>query len=325
MSTSQTKLKSYWNSPGGKHGTIIFLLVLGVLAYFIEPYLIKVVWNTVNFIIGASAVVVLWFIVTNRALRLRLITLWDLLMRMTTWHIFKIDPFIIAEDDIKFMEKERENMSDLSTQVGAQKEEIGSKLKDKQDTYNHLGQKGKVAERQGMNDELSDISLEMKDIQEYINALMPMYKDLAMADDFLAKAYKNTGRTVANAKRKLELSKDLYSSVTRTSRALGAVQRFFNGDPERNLMKEQAADMLRKDISMKLASMKKAVRISSEFMKSIDLEKATYQQEGIKMLENFDPDKVFELQLPNPTSAETIKVAGQVDTEYYSKLLDNVK
>ena len=40
------QVKSYWNRPGGKFGTIIGLGILGVIGYKLLPVLTAIVWNT---------------------------------------------------------------------------------------------------------------------------------------------------------------------------------------------------------------------------------------------------------------------------------------
>jgi hypothetical protein len=57
-------------------------------------------------------------------------------------------------------------------------------------------------------------------------------------------------------------------------------------------------------------------------MKSIDLENATYEVEGLKLLEAFDPDTELRLE---SSAAKTLPASrpgpGKVDTSYYNNLL----
>jgi hypothetical protein len=88
------------------------------------------------------------------------------------------------------------------------------------------------------------------------------------------------------------------------------------------MMVEQSMEYLKEDIAKKLGSMKKAISYSSDFMKSIDLENATYEVEGLKLLESFDPDT--ELRLVSSTAPKlpaTRPAPGKVDTAYYDDLL----
>jgi hypothetical protein len=74
-------------------------------------------------------------------------------------------------------------------------------------------------------------------------------------------------------------------------------------------------EFLKEDIASKLANMKKAISYSSDFMKSIDLDNATYEKEGLKMLDKFNPESSFKLAA---TSHARPVAAGSSD---YSDLL----
>ena len=64
-------------------------------------------------------------------------------------------------------------------------------------------------------------------------------------------------------------------------------------------------EFLKEDIAGKLANMKKAISYSSDFMKSIDLDNATYEKEGLKMLDKFNPDSEFKLAVSSRQSTGT--------------------
>ena len=49
------KLKSYWSRPGGKFGTVIGILGVIAVGYFVLPILTSVVWNTINFALACAA------------------------------------------------------------------------------------------------------------------------------------------------------------------------------------------------------------------------------------------------------------------------------
>ena len=63
------KLKSYWNRPGGKFGTLVALAGLGALGLFVLPILTTIVWNTINFgialVVGGVLVIVGVFVTTR--------------------------------------------------------------------------------------------------------------------------------------------------------------------------------------------------------------------------------------------------------------------
>lgn len=323
-SNADQKLKPYWERPGGKAGTLIGIGLLVVAGYYLLPILTTVVWNTVNFGIALVALGVFLYCVTNRKLRLSLMYLYEILMKKLVGIVIELDPFIIAEDDIKEMEKQRAKLYAQSVEVDGQKEQIEAKIGEKESEMRKLMSKAQAAKQNDMMPELGNATRQIARIQEYLKQLTPIRDNLAKISTYLTKVHKNSAYLIEDAKNELELKKDLYRSVTSGNKALTSALKIFEGDPEKKQMVEQSMEYLKEDIARKLGSMKKAISYSSDFMKSIDLENATYEVEGLKLLEAFDPDK--ELRLEGAASAAQHVPAerpdpGKVDTSYYNDLL----
>jgi hypothetical protein len=321
-SNAQEKLKSYWDRPGGKPGIFIGVGLLCIMAYYLIPILTTVVWNTINFGIALLALGVFLYCVTNRKLRLSLMYLYEILMKKLVGLVIELDPFVIAEDDIQDMEKQRAKLYEQSVEVEGQKEQIDLKIRDKEAEMNKLMSRAQAAKENNMMPELGNATRQIARVQEYIKQLTPIRDNLAKISDYLTKVHKNSAYLIEDAKNELELKKDLYRSVTSGNKALTSALKIFQGDPEKKQMVEQSMEYLKEDIARKLGSMKKAISYSSDFMKSIDLENATYEVEGLKLLESFDPDT--ELRLESST-APMVPVSrpdpGKVDTSYYNNLL----
>ena len=116
------KLKSYWERPGGKFGVLIGIGLLGAIAYYVLPILTIIVWNTTNFGIALASLGVFLYCITHRKLRLSFYYFYEILMKKLVGIVIELDPFIIAEDYIKDMEKQREKLYEQSIEVDAQKE-----------------------------------------------------------------------------------------------------------------------------------------------------------------------------------------------------------
>src|SRR3954463_3370210 len=116
------KLKSYWNRPGGKFGIIAGLGILVAIGYFVVPILTTVVWNTLNFSIAVTCLALFLYCITNRKLRLSFFYFYEILMKKLVGIVIELDPFIIAEDYINDMEKQREKLYNQSVEVQGQKE-----------------------------------------------------------------------------------------------------------------------------------------------------------------------------------------------------------
>jgi phage shock protein A len=292
----QEKLRAYWNRPGGKFGIIAGIGALVAIGYYVIPILTKVVWNTFNFGVALACLGILIYCLTHRKLRLSLYYFYEWLMRKLVGLVIQLDPFLIAEDYIQDMEQQREKLYKQTVEVEGQKEKIQLKITEKERELQKLMSKAQVAKEQNMLPELGNATRQIGRINEYIKQLSPIRDNLGRIGDYLTKIHKNSAYLIEDAKNELELKKDLYKSVTSGNKALTSAMKIFNGDPEKKLMVEQSMEYLKEDIATKLANMKKAISYSSDFMRSIDLDNATYEQEGLKMIEQFGSDDQFRLQ-----------------------------
>jgi phage shock protein A len=308
----QEKLRSYWNRPGGKFGIIAGIGALVAIGYYVIPILTQVVWNTFNFGVALACLGVLIYCLTHRKLRLSLYYFYEWLMRKLVGLVIQLDPFLIAEDYIQDMEEQREKLYKQTVDVEGQKEKIQLKITEKERELQKLMSKAQVAKEQNMLPELGNATRQIGRINEYIKQLSPIRDNLGRIGDYLTKIHKNSAYLIEDAKNELELKKDLYKSVTSGNKALTSAMKIFNGDPEKKLMVEQSMEYLKEDIATKLANMKKAISYSSDFMRSIDLDNATYEQEGLKMIEQFGNDEQFRLQ--HSTHSAPPQQGGSINT-----------
>ena len=301
--TSQTELKSYWNRPGGKFGIFAGIGILGLIGFYVLPILTTVVWNTVNFGIALSCLALFIYAITNRKLRLSLFYFYEILMKKLVGVVIELDPFIIAEDYLGDMVEQREKLYQQSIEVDAQKEKINLKIKEKKDEIKKLMTKAQVAKDKNLLPELGNATRQIGRLDEYIAQLTPIHDNLFRIGDYLTKIHKNSAYLIEDAKNELELKKDLYKSVTSGNQALNSALKIFKGDPEKKLLVEQSMEYLKEDIAGKLANMKKAIGYSADFMQSIDLDNATYEKEGLKLLESVNPDSGYKLTSATPITS----------------------
>lgn len=279
--------------------------ILTAIGYYVLPVLTAVVWNTFNFGVALACLGVFLYCITHRKFRMSLFYLYEILMKKLVGVVIELDPFIIAEDYISDMQEEREKLYKQATDVDAQKEKIHAKMREKEGEINKLMTKAQVAKEKGMMPELGNATRQIGRLKEYVQQLSPIFENLSRIGDYLTKVHKNSAYLIEDAKNELEVKKDLYKSVTSGNRALTSALKIFKGDPEKKMMVEQSMEFLKEDIAGKLANMKKAISYSSDFMKSIDLDNATYEKEGLKMLDKFNPDSEFKLTVSSRQSTGT--------------------
>jgi hypothetical protein len=306
------KLNSYWNRPGGKFGLLVAAGALVTIGYFLVPILTTVVWNALNLGIALVCLGLFLYAVTHRKLRLSFFYFYEIVMKKLVGLVIQMDPIIIAENYVGDMEEERERLYKQSIDVDTQKERIELKIKDKQTEINKLMLRAQTAKEKNMMPELTNATRQIGRLNEYIMQLTPIRDNLNRVGEYLTSIHKNSAYLIEDAKNEIELKKDLYRSVTSGNKALNSAMKIFKGDPEKKLQVEQSMEFLKDDIAGKLASIKKAISYSSDFMRSIDLDNATYEKEGLKLLEKFGDMKSSTSPAPVEKEVSSTTVVAEV-------------
>ena len=322
---SGDKLKSYWNRPGGKFGTVIGLAGLGVAAWYLLPILTTLAWDFTQCAIAGAIAFLTYMVLSNKKLWMSIFYLYEILMKKLVGVVIQLDPFIIAEDYISDIKKEREMLYNKTIEVNGQKEAIIAKIKEKNGLIQKEKDKAISAQRSGGTDAgmaIAACSRQIARLEQYVQQLTPIQISLTKVGDYLDKVYKNSAFMLDDMQADLDLKKDLYKSVTKGNNALKSAMAIFNGDAEKKMMVEQSMDYLKDDIATKLASMKQAINISSDFMKNIDLENGAYEVEGLRMLEEYKPEMfTHKSETGELVTIPSLQSVGTTNLSQYDKLL----
>jgi uncharacterized protein (DUF3084 family) len=327
---AEQKLGSLWSRPGGKFAVFIGLVGLGFLGFYLAPIITAIAWNMLSAGIACGCLAAFLFLVTNKRIRMTVMYFYEILMRSIWGLAFQTDPFILAEDEIKDMEKTREKVNDQFEIIDGQRQATDDSIAEKKKEIAYLADKAKAAQKNpSLAPEMNDALYKMKNAETFITSLTPIRDNLEKTGTFLQKVYKDSYYEIEQAKSDLYTKRSLYNAVTKGEKALSTALRLFQGDPEKKLMKDQAALFLKQDIANKTARMRNSLRITSDYMKSIDLEHATQEEGGLRMLDTYDLHNANRVALPTDASDAAKKhpvparQVGTVDTEYYDKLLEN--
>lgn len=292
---TQEKLKSYWNRPGGKFGTIALIGLLGAAGFYLIPILTTIVWNLVNFGIACACAAVLTYCLSHRTLRLSAFYFYEILMKGLVGLVWKIDPFVIADDLIKDMKKDREKLRTQLIDIDGEKERIAMKIAEKERDMQKQINQAKVQREQGNTMGVGNSMRQESRLRDFIRQLTPIKDSLEKVGNHLKKVYDSSKYLIEDAENELEIKKDLYVSVTKGNNGLQRALRLLDGDPEKKLLAAQSMEYLKNDIAGKVANIKLAMHTTSEFVAKIDLENATYEMEGLARLEQLTIDENFRL------------------------------
>lgn len=312
------KLKSYWNRPGGKFGTIVGLGLLGWIGWKVVPILTTIVWNYVNFGIAAAIALALTYALSHRSLRLSFFYLYEILMKKLVGVVITLDPFIIAADYIKDMVKDRAKLFAKLSDLEGQKESADNTSKEWERERAAETNIALRAREQGNIMAAENAERQVGRLTEFITNFAPLRNDLTKLSLRLQDIYNKSKYTIEDAEKELDAKKRYYNAMTTGRNAVFSALRIFEGDPQKKLLVAQSMDYLKDDLAAKRADMRLAMRVVDDFVEKIDLTNATYEAEGIKQIEQLAQDQNFKLNLTGtPTARPVVQAPAQ-----YADLLE---
>ena len=90
--------------------------------------------------------------------------------------------------------------------------------------------------------------------------------------------------TVDQVKVKEQERKAIRASHSAMSSAMSIIK----GDSDKRAMFDQAMEVIADDVSNKVGEMERFMEMSSDFMNSVDLQNGVFEEQGLKMLEEYE-------------------------------------
>lgn len=283
--------KSYWSKPEGKIGTIFGILALLGIGYFVLPYLTTILENWIHFAVTLAVAGALFYIlVIDRRIFMAAKYMYDWFIKNVFGLVWRLDPFLIAEDYINDIKKERQNLETQITNVSGQKEETLATIKEQNKEKEKQLNIAAAALKKGMTAEMNIATAQARRHEEFARDLQPIADNLQKIEEYLEAVHTNSGYMLQDMENALSIKKAQYKAVTKGNNALKSAMATMKGNPDKRMLMEQSMDYLKEDIAGKLANMKYAIKQSSTVMKTIDLTNATMETEGLKMLQEYRPE-----------------------------------
>jgi hypothetical protein len=298
--------KNFWRRPEG----VVGMLVLGggIFAGFWGIYLILPVLNTIlGSILSISILLILagiiGYILFDRQTRNLAYYTFQSAMRWLTGLFIKIDPISILKSYIKEL---KSKMRKMSSQIGRlrghirqlesiQKQnikqidkelEVASSARDNQDERALLLASRKAARLKESNEKYENL----------LNRMNHLYA-------ILTKVYKNTEIVLEDTIHQVRLKEVEYNAIKASHSAMASARAILSGDSNSRAIFDHALEQIADDVAMKMGEIDHFMQSSSNFMQQIDLQQATYAEEGLSMLEKLEAEsQVLKLEKPGDYS-----------------------
>jgi hypothetical protein len=298
MDLQNYKPKGFFQRPEGITGILFaggLVAAAGWFALNVLPSINDILSNTLHFAGLLMALAALLYIIIDPRMRNLIGYAYSGIMRFITGIFINLDPIGIMEGYIDELKK---NLGKMNTQIGnlrGQMQKLGSIIKENQ---RQISQNMQIADAAKKNDKQAIMVLKSRAagrLQDSNVRLEDLYKKMEIMHRVLVKMYENSEIMAIDLEDQVKVKKIERSAIQATHSAMNSAMSILSGDPDKKKMFDLALEAVNDDVSQKIGEMQRFMDLSSNFMSSIDLQNGVFEEEGMKMLEQWEKEGVSRL------------------------------
>ena len=325
FAVSQVDPKKTW-------GTIMTVVILGALALlfymYILPFLLSVVWGTVQLIIGIAVAIVLLMILTNPKFWRGIRYFSEAIAQGTLGWAIEMNPWNILNLQIEEAEKDRDQLRIHGEKLKAQESSLQLQLEENERNLRQAQEEVKICQtrlQKTPNDFDTQLALEtsatnFNNAKDFIDDVKPVANDVKNLVAFADKAYRKSGVALLNSKNTIKIQKAKYDAVTTASATMGKAMKAFTGNTELNSDADVAIQKIRQDVANKIGGIKSAIQITSQAMNAQDLKDAAKVSIAAQTATQLDVDNTFNYSDSIQSSAAQIEGGNTGNNKYLDYL-----
>lgn len=287
--TEFAKKKGFWSRPEGVTGAIFLAAILGGIGYAIYalPWAV-ILANTLYLILTVAAIAAVGYMILDPKMRNLIWYMYKSVMRSITGMFVKIDPIGILKsyvDDLK------DNLRKMSKQIGAikgQMRKIETLMKENEREIEKNMQLASAAQRKGVEKQVLLSTRKAARLKDTNAKYASLYSKMEVLSRILTKMYQNSEILLEDTADQVRLKEQERKAIRASHSAMKSAMTVISGDPDKRAMFDMALENIADDVANKVGEMERFMELSSSFMESVDLQNGIFEEQGLKMLEEYE-------------------------------------
>jgi phage shock protein A len=312
---SEFKQKSFWKRPEGVTGAIFLgALILGggyLLAVNMAAIL-ALVQNTLYLAILLAVLAAVVYMVLDPRMRNLIWYMYKSVMRKVTGVFVQVDPIGILKS---YVEDLSNNLVKMRKQIGilrGQMRKLQTLVEENTRTIEEQMKMASAAKEKGMDSQVvlaTRKAARLRDSNEkytsLLNRMDVMYR-------ILKKMHQNSEILLEDTKDQVQLKEQERNAIRTSHSAMKSAMSVMSGDPDKRAMFDAAMEAITDDVANKVGEMERFMEMSSNVMNSIDLQQGIFEDEGLKMLEQWEKESTLMLMDGDSSSSDTLNLDSPV-------------
>ena len=288
---SDFKPKSFWRRPEGITGALFLIGGLGLLGYLVISSLTAIIsffGTLLGTVAGLLVLGILIYMVLDPKTRNLMWYMYKSVMRWITGMFVQLDPIGILKSyvaDLKQnLKKMNKQVSKLRGQMHKLKELIINNQKEIKSNLN-LASKAKETNKKAV---MILKSRKAGRLKESNIRLEDLYNRMEVLYRVLTKMYENSEILMEDINDQVKVKEQERKAIRASHSAMKSAMNIITGNNDKRQMFDQALEAVADDVSKKVGEMERFMEMSESFMSSIDLQNGVFEEEGLKMLEQWE-------------------------------------
>lgn len=309
--STDVKPKTFWQKPEGKTGTIFLLGIMGAIAFFLFKYsaaILAMLSNTLGIVALLAVLGVIIYMVLDPKWRTLVSYFYKSVMRWITGLFVTIDPIGILKNYISDLE---DNLEKMGKQIGNLKGQMRKLITIVDENSKEINQNmliAKKAKEQGNESAMLLASRKAARLQESNEKYTALHNKMSILYRVLTKMYSNSEILLEDTNDQVKVKEQERKAIRASHGAMRSAMSIIKGDADKRAMFDQAMEAITDDVANKVGEMERFMEISSDFMNSIDLQNGVFEEQGMKMLEEYEKKSTLLLLGGQPKTEDTLEL-----------------
>lgn len=312
---SEFKKKSFWKRPEGVTGAIFLGALIvggGYLLAVNMGAILALVQNTLYLAILLAVLAAVVYMILDPRMRNLIWYMYKSIMRKVTGVFVQVDPIGILKS---YVEDLSGNLVKMRKQIGVlrgQMRKLQTLVEENTRTIEEQMKMASAAKEKGMDSQVvlaTRKAARLRDSNEKYSSLLNrmdvMYR-------ILKKMHQNSEILLEDTKDQVQLKEQERKAIRTSHSAMKSAMSVMSGDPDKRAMFDAAMEAITDDVANKVGEMERFMEMSSNVMNSIDLQQGIFEDEGLKMLEQWEKESTLMLMDGDSSKSDTLNLDSPV-------------
>ncbi len=299
MKPKKLQPKSFWSRPEGITGGLFLAGILGGSAYLLYRFgtgLLALLTSSTPVMMATIIVLAgLLYVLLDPRMRAGVWFMYKSLMRWITSWFIKIDPISILKSYVEDLEENLSNMKRQLNKLRSQMHVLGELIYNNKKAVEENLQIASKAKK--AKDETQVILKTRKAgrLRDSNIRLEELYRKMDVLYRVLKKMYDNSYILKEDIADQVQMKEQERKAILASHSAMNSAMNIIKGDKDKLLAFDMALEAVADDVSHKVGEMERFMELSRTFMDSIDLQNGVFEEEGLRLLEQWEKEGISPL------------------------------